>query len=332
MGYDPQYDETNASPEPSDEADVSMEFTDEYSDELLYEPLDEIPLPLDDTRPSADKTRPTSRETGTYDRNTKTYLENVPDFDESNRPTLTGRELLTYICMIGILSGVAWWVTQELKQLGATQEAQARVQINTALLPKQKTTAKAASTKSAAKNPSGEKTGPALAVATIGSILDLLIGPSTSHAHPEQDPVNPATAPGEDRRKLLNDLDQIPSDASWMDRTMVLLPAWNADPSAAPAAPEPAPGFWEDPFYYGKMRVDQNKASANNKTGIPTKVVPVTTRFVLNGIMVIDGQPTAIINGRHVREGGWIGDMKVLKIDAFSVTLEGSTGKHTLRL
>ena len=335
MVYDSQYDEANNSREPDDEADASMEFMDESSDEMLYEFFDDIHPPPGDAQPTGGDTKQPAGRPAPVPPKTGAVRENVPDFNEPKKLMLTGGELLVYVCMIGILSGVAWWVTQELKHLSATREVQARVvSANTKLLPPRKEPDKPASTRSgkniAGQNPSEKNASHAAAGTAIGSAGNLLMDLLASRLNLERPPGHSATVPDrKGTRELLDELNHIPSDASWMDRTLVLLPSWNTVPSA----PEPPkPGFWEDPFHYGRIRVNQGKVSANNATKIPAKVDPITKRFVLSGILVVDGQPTAVINGRQVRKGDWIGDAKILHIDAFSVTIESNTVKHILRL
>jgi hypothetical protein len=326
MTYESQHDETNDSLDPSGEADISMDFTDETTlDDVLYGLPDEThPLPED--AESATPDTESVGQTESQPQQADAFQDNVPDFHESTKHTLTGKEVLLYVCMIGVLSGVAWWITQELKQLGALQAAQARVGINTSLLPTKDTDTPEPSALDVA-TPDAKKQADAGPVKS-GNLKDLLLGLLTPRPAPTTTGGPSADQSRQRHQKLVAELELVSSDSPWMGRAKVLLPIRGGDTLAASSTPE----FWEDPLFYGAMRVDQRQRSANNHTGYIPRVEPIGKRFLLSGIMVVDGLPTAVINGRQVRVGNRISDAKVLRIDTFSVTIEVNSEKHTLRL
>jgi len=337
MDHDPDYNKANVSPDSDDRIDISMDFTGETTlDEILYgraenpqPPAEETPSHPEEPEAFFYETDPPA-ETEPARNTSEAFQDHVPEFEASARSALTGKEVLLYLGMIGVLVGVVWWIMQEMKQLGTLQTAQARVGVNTKLLPPRKT---AASTEKAAeKKASKPAAGKMPAVAGTpqpGDITNLLIGLLGFKIAPGHPAGNSSEQEARERHQaLLNDLENITSDTPWMDRTVALLPTRSDVPADVDVNSE----FWEDPFLYGKIRVNQSKRSANNTTKVLPKIETVDKRFVLNGIMVVDGQPTAVINGRHVRAGDRIGDAKVLQIGTFSVTLEINAVKHTLRL
>ncbi len=62
------------------------------------------------------------------------------------------------------------------------------------------------------------------------------------------------------------------------------------------------------------------------------EALPVEVNWVLNSILISPQRKVAVINGKQVVEGGTIDQYQVKKIDAYEVTLSGSSGNQVLKL
>ncbi|MCL2700665.1 MAG: hypothetical protein FWE88_03100 [Phycisphaerae bacterium] len=323
MGFDAQHGRQEP---PSELTDADIGPLDD-SDDLAFEPLDEFPpLPdLDAPDQPPVTTEPSFAAPAPSPTRTPKYQNNIPNYEEMAKPSLTGKEVLMYMVMIGVLAGVAWWVTQELKQLTTMKKAQASVKINTNLLPKNKPAIPPAHKKVV---PQSEPPPATNGLKGLASQLAAIFGYGKGKESEE------ACAK---HQEMLADLSRISPETPWMNRAAVLLAARTP---VAVETPDPLDAFFEDPFAYGIIRLNQltkkpvpaKSSGGSGSAKTVARAKPFDGRPLLSAIMIVDGQPTAIVNNRNVRVGDNVDGMRVLRIDTFSVTLDANGGELTLRL
>jgi len=319
MDHDPQHDEKGFPPEGSDDELLPVDY---FPTDNPYQ-SEETEAVSAEVDPYA---QPAAEEAGPYPppvQSMSDFLEpfeaNVPDFEEKPRPVLTGREVFIYVVMIGILSGVAWWVTKELKQLGTLQQAQATVKINPDLLPSQHHT-------SSGKRPA---TRPAATPRERGvqGLVGQLVGMLNPKGKPNQAD-KAASAAGAKHQELMGELERVSSDAPWADRTLVLLSG-----IGKPMAAEAVRIFDLTRDDYNRLRAEAIKKQKSGgtrgagSTGVKSGKSQ-TTRYVLTGVM----SSTAVINGRTVRVGDQVDDATVMQIEPTRVVLSVNGNIVTLRL
>lgn len=279
------------------------------------------------------------------------------EFRKKHKP-ISKLGLSVYVLASLTLIVFSFWLTFEIKQWVMPQKAQAapkpvtvKSTINTEIPTTQSTrvptkvktvTSKPArhtTTKPTKTATSGPTSKPAVAGGFVKRLLGAFGAGSGSRekygtAPTTTQPARPELGAAQFRR-LLAAMEQAGDETPWLDRVLAFLPA-KAEPEV-PVTPGPHAGTSTNDRY-GPTPTPVNSYSGprptNPKNTKTTKGKPVIpeARFKLSGILVRDGQPTAVINDKHVRVGDFVEDAKVTRIDKYSVELDVEGQLLTIRI